>query len=52
MLKSSPSNIPQNKDTISREYVTEDAKTAVDICTNLLNRTFASAVPKADSTST
>ncbi len=36
----------------NREYVTEDAKTAVDICTNLLNRTLANAVPKADRIST
>ena len=47
-LNSSPSNKPQIRDTNGIKYVTDEAKTGVDICTNLLNNTLASAVPNTD----
>ena len=42
----SPSTNPQNMDTISMEYVTDDANTGLEILISLLNNIFASAVPK------
>ena len=46
MEKFSPSTSPQNMDTISMEYVTDDANTGLEILMSLLNNIFASAVPK------
>ena len=42
----SPSTNPHKIDTISIEYVTEEAKTGLDVWINLLNKTFAIAVAK------
>lgn len=41
----SPYNTPKYNAMIGIVYVTELAKTGVDICTNLLNMTFAIPVP-------
>ena len=46
MEKFSPSTNPQNMDTISIEYVTDDANTGLEILIRLLKIIFANAVPK------
>lgn len=48
ILNDSPSKTPQINATIGIIYVTEEANTGVDICTNLKNNIFAKAVPKTD----
>ena len=39
-------DVYKNMDTISMEYVTDDANTGLEILISLLNNIFASAVPK------